>query len=70
MKTLLIIFIVLALAFAFAAFEAWIIMMLWNWIVPMFWASAPILNFWLTLGIMMLCNLLFGSRTVTVSRHS
>lgn len=68
MKTLLIIFIVLALAFAFASFEAWIIMMLWNWIVPMLWASAPILDFWLTLGIMMLCNLLFGSRKITVSK--
>lgn len=68
MKTLLIIFIVLALAFTFTAFEAWIIMMLWNWIVPMFWASAPILNFWLTLGIMMLCNLLFGGSKITVSK--
>jgi hypothetical protein len=69
MKTLLIIFIVLALAFAFASFEAWIIMMLWNWIVPIFWANAPTLSFWLTLGIMMLCNLLFSNRKITVSRN-
>ena len=68
MKTLLIIFIVLALAFASASFEAWIIMILWNWVAPIFWASAPTLTFWLSFGIMLLCNLLFGGKIATSKR--
>ena len=44
----------------------WIFMLLWNWLLPLFWASAPILNIWQGVGIIILLNiignLLFGSK--------
>ena len=49
---------VFIIVLAFSAFEAWIIMLLWNWIAPLFWAGAPILNFWQTWGILFLINLI------------
>jgi hypothetical protein len=45
----------------------YIFMVLWNWLIPMFWASAPILNFWHALGIVILIKLiqilLFSNKT-------
>lgn len=28
-----------------------ILMLLWNWLAPLFWVNAPILTFWQTFGI-------------------
>ena len=28
-----------------------ILMLLWNWLAPLFWVDAPILTFWQTFGI-------------------
>ena len=33
-------------------------MLLWNWIVPIFWASAPILTFWQSFGLVLLLSLI------------
>lgn len=40
------------------AIEVTCIMFLWNWIAPMFWAKAPCLDFWDTLGFICLFNFL------------
>lgn len=49
-----------------AIFEGWIFMLLWNWLVPMFWTTSPILNIWQSVGILFLLNivgkLFFGSK--------
>lgn len=49
-----------------AIFGGWIFMLLWNWLVPMFWTTAPILNIWQSVGILFLLNivgkLFFGSK--------
>lgn len=42
------------------AITAALFMLLWNWLVPMFWAAAPTINFWTALGVTSLLNLLFG----------
>jgi len=42
-----------------AAFEGWIFSLLWNWLVPLFWTSAPILTIWQGFGILLLINLIF-----------
>lgn len=34
------------------------IMLLWNWLAPVFWVDAPILTFWQTLGTMILLSFL------------
>lgn len=63
---LLAIFLILAIVFALLCFEAWLVMLLWNAVIPLLWATAPELGFWAAMGLMFLCNLLFGS-TVRVS---
>lgn len=30
---------------------------LWNWIVPLFWATAPILTYWQSCGTLMLISI-------------
>ena len=57
---ILIVIVALALVFGGMCFEAWIFMLLWNWIVPIFWATAPHLGFWVSFGVMMLLNLIGG----------
>ena len=50
-----------------AIFEGWIFMLLWNWLVPMFWTTAPVLSIWESVGILFLINLVsklfFGNKT-------
>lgn len=38
--------------------EPYLFMLLWNWIVPIFWVSAPILTYWQSLGLIILLNVL------------
>ena len=54
-----VILVALVIIFAVTCFEGWLVMLLWNAVVPMIWAGAPKLSFWLAVGILLLCNLLF-----------
>ena len=38
----------------------YIFMLLWNWIVPIFWTTAPILTFWQAVGVVILMNIIGG----------
>lgn len=58
---LLAIVLILALAFGLLCLEAWLVMLLWNAVIPLLWAAAPELTFWVAMGLLLLCNLLFGS---------
>ena len=52
----------LALSFGMMCLQAWLVMLLWNWIaVGLF--GAPVLSFWLAFGLRWLCGLLFRSKT-------
>lgn len=53
------------LAFGVLCLEGWILMLLWNAVIPTLWASAPTLSFWLAVGLILICNILFK----TVSRN-
>jgi hypothetical protein len=58
----------LALSFGVMCFQAWLVMLLWNWIaVGLF--GAPVLTFWVAFGLRLLCSLLFKSN-VTVNKKS
>lgn len=47
-------------AFGLWCFQAWLVMLLWNWVaVSLF--GAPVLTFWLSFGLVWLCHLLFKS---------
>ena len=52
----------LALSFGVMCFQAWIVMLLWNWIaVSLF--GLPAVGFWMAFGLRLLCSLLFKSKT-------
>ena len=61
MRKRLIVFAPLVLmAFAlFIAFGGWVVMSLWNWLLPPLFGW-PALTFWQALGLLALCRILFG----------
>ena len=60
--------LVLILAFAVGAFEAWIVMLLWNAVLVAIFPSVPTISFWVAWGVLILCNLLFKSISVSTKR--
>jgi hypothetical protein len=50
-------FVVLALAFL-AAFS-WVVMSLWNWLVPALF-HGPVVQYWQAVGLLVLSRILFG----------
>lgn len=58
----------IAWCFGVMCLQAWLVMLLWNWIaVGLF--GAPVLGFWVAFGLNWLCYLLFKSK-VTVNKKS
>lgn len=57
---------ILIVIIGLAIFEGWIFMLLWNWLVPLFWTTAPILTIWESIGILFLINIIgklfFGNK--------
>ena len=54
----------LGLGFGFLCLKAWVVMLLWNWVmVGLF--SLPALGFWYAVGISLLTSLLFKSRKIS-----
>lgn len=41
---------------------SWIAMLSWNYAIPVFWAKAPILNFWQTFCILLLIHIIVPFR--------
>ena len=52
--------ITLALVFAVSAFMAWIVMLLWNWVIVAIFVSAPKISFWVAFGLLFIINILFN----------
>lgn len=48
--------VVFVVAVGLVIFEGWLLSALWNWIAPMFWAGAPVLDTWKGLGIMLILD--------------
>ena len=49
----------LAILFGFSCLTAWVAMLLWNWVMPIIWESAPTMSFWPMWGLVELCSILF-----------
>lgn len=58
-----IILFAIAFAFGISCLYAWIGMLLWNWVMPIIWASAPVMEFWPMWGLVELCSILFKAKT-------
>ena len=61
LATILVLVIAAGLVFGILCFEAWILMLLWNAVIPSLWVGAPSLTFWLAFGLLLICNILFKS---------
>lgn len=61
LAVILIVTLALGLVFGVMCLEAWILMLLWNAIIPVIFVGAPTIGFWMAMGIMLLCNILFKS---------
>lgn len=61
--------LIFALAFGILCLEAWILMLLWNAVIPTLFLGAPMLSFWLSMGLMLICHILFKS-SVKVSKSN
>lgn len=44
----------------FGALAGWVVMTLWNWLIPALF-TGPVIGFWQALGILVLSKILFGS---------
>ena len=64
-----IILAVIVIAIGIFLLEGLAVMLLWNWLVPLIFVGAPVINYWMALGIMILCNILFGTVRV-ISNNS
>ena len=59
MKSVILEFIVgVIVIIACCALSGWIVSLLWNWLAPLFWSSAPILTVWQAFGILLLLDII------------
>lgn len=42
------------------AIVVWLVMLLWNWLLPSLFVGARTMDYWQTLGLIVLCRVLFG----------
>lgn len=59
-----------AIIFGVMCFEGWLLMLLWNWVVPAIWAGAPTLTYWVAVGAIALLNLIGGCFKTVVHRKN
>jgi hypothetical protein len=59
LASILVLVFAAGLIFGALCLEAWILMLLWNAVIPSLWAGAPSLTLWLALGLALICNILF-----------
>ena len=60
--------VVLGIAFGIMCLSAWLIMLLWNAILPAIIGGVSIITFWQAFGLDLLVSLLFGGLGKTVSK--
>ena len=58
MKDLFTLFLALVITLAISAFGAWLVMLLWNWVIVAIF-GLPKLSFWLAWGLTFLLGLIF-----------
>ena len=66
---ILLILLSLGIAFGVSCFWGWVFMLVWNNLLPLLWAEAPTIGFWLATGIVFIVRLLFKT-SVTVTHKN
>ena len=64
---IIILVMALALVFGIMCFEAWIAMLIWNYVVVVLFTTLPIIGFWQMFLILMFINIVLGGlKTVAI----
>ncbi|OEZ60620.1 hypothetical protein [Duganella sp. HH105] len=50
----------LPLVLAGVALLGWVVMLLWNWVMPGLFTGSLQIDYWRALGLLVLCRILFG----------
>lgn len=58
---------IMAILVVVSFLEALVVQLLWNWLAPIFWATAPILTYWQAFGVCILLSII-GSAFRSVSK--
>ncbi len=59
--------IICVIVAALSFLEAWVVQLLWNWLAPIFWTTAPILTYWQAFGCCILVSIV-GSAFRSISK--
>lgn len=59
LMVLLVAVLIIGFAFGILCLKGLFVMLLWNAVICTLWTSAPHLSFWLAVGLVLLCNILF-----------
>ena len=58
---------IMAILVVVSFLEALVVQLLWNWLAPIFWATAPILTYWQAFGVCILLSII-GSAFRSVNK--
>lgn len=58
---------IMAILVVVSFLEALVVQLLWNWLAPIFWTTAPILTYWQAFGVCILLSII-GSAFRSVSK--
>ena len=50
--------VVMVILVVLSFLEAWVVQLLWNWLAPIFWTTAPILTYWQAFGVCILLSII------------
>ena len=62
-------FLIVLILIGLSFLEAWIVQLLWNWLAPIFWTTAPILTYWQAFGVCVLLSIIGSAFRSTTSSN-
>jgi len=69
MSCLFWVLIIIILSIGTTLFIGWLLMLLWNWLAPLFWSSAPVLGYWQSVGMAILLTIIGGFFRSRISKN-
>ncbi len=60
--------VIMVILAALSFLEAWVVQLLWNWLAPIFWTTAPILTYWQAFGVCILLSIIGSAFRSTTSK--
>ncbi len=60
---------IIVLAILGGAALAYVVMLLWNWLIPVLFVGGKVISYWQAVGVLVLSKILFGSFKGSCCRH-